>query len=133
MPGEFELIAALGGGLRARHPSVLLGVGDDAALLEGGLCASTDLLVEDVHFRRETTSLGDLGWKTLAVNVSDLAAMGAEPLAALVGLVVPAWLGPDQADELYAGLDACAAAYGLQGAGGGGSAGGRGGPGGGGP
>src|SRR4051812_2372122 len=118
MPGEFELIAALGGGLRARHPSVLLGVGDDAALLEGGLCASTDLLVEDVHFRRKTTSLGDLGWKTLAVNVSDLAAMGAEPLAALVGLVVPDWLTADDAGQLYAGLDSCAAAYGLQVAGG---------------
>jgi thiamine-monophosphate kinase len=118
VPGEFELIAALGAGLRARHPSVLLGVGDDAALLDGGLCATTDLLVEDVHFRRATTSLGDLGWKALAVNVSDLAGMGAAPIAALVGLVVPDWLGADAAEELYAGLDACAAAYGLQVAGG---------------
>jgi thiamine-monophosphate kinase len=97
---------------------VLLGVGDDAALLEGGLCVSTDLLVEDVHFRRATTSLGDLGWKALAVNVSDLAAMGAEPLAALVALVVPDWLDSDHAELLYAGLDSCAAAYRLQVAGG---------------
>jgi thiamine-monophosphate kinase len=97
---------------------VLLGVGDDAALLEGGLCATADLLVEGVHFRRDTTTLADLGWKALAVNVSDLAAMGAEPLAALVALVAPEWLDEAGAEQLYAGLDSCAAAYGLQVAGG---------------
>jgi thiamine-monophosphate kinase len=118
VPGEFELIAALSAGLRARNPGVLVGVGDDAAVLDGGLCATTDLLVEDVHFRRATTSLADLGWKALAVNVSDLAAMGAEPVAALVSLVVPDWLTAAGAEELYAGLDACAAASGLQVAGG---------------
>src|SRR3954471_18107302 len=118
MPGEFELIASLAARLRARHPDVLVGIGDDAAVLDGGLCATSDLLVEDVHFRRATTPLVDLGWKALAVNVSDLAAMGAEPVAALVSLVVPARLTGEGAEELYAGLDECAGTFWLQVAGG---------------
>jgi thiamine-monophosphate kinase len=103
--GEFELIEAL-----ARHldPAVDgLGIGDDAAAWQpspGALVvATTDMLVEGVHFRLEWTSPWDLGWKALAVNLSDLAAMGATPGRALVSVA----LLPGQAalvEEMYEGL-----------------------------
>jgi thiamine-monophosphate kinase len=114
-PGsEDALLARLVARLGARHPAVELGIGDDAAVLAGGWCTSLDLLIEDVHFRTRTTSAHDLGWKAIAVNLSDLAAMGAEPVCALVGLGLPPGISPDMLDELYAGFDACASAYGAQ-------------------
>ncbi|WP_217915836.1 thiamine-phosphate kinase [Miltoncostaea marina] len=97
-----------------------LGIGDDAAVVAtGGEAVVThDMLVEDVHFRRATTGMRDLGAKALAVNLSDLAAMGAVPVAATVGLGVPAWLRDAEADELYAGLEEMAARHGVTVAGG---------------
>ncbi len=115
---EDALIARFVAQLGARHPAVEVGIGDDSAVLAGGWCVSVDLLIEDVHFRMRTTSARDLGWKAIAVNLSDLAAMGAEPVCALVGLGLPPDLSPDVLDELFAGLDACASAYGAQVAGG---------------
>ena len=81
--------------ITARNPvraGTILGIGDDAAVLDvGGRAVVThDMLVEGVHFRLATTGLRDLGWKALAVNLSDRAAMGAVPVAALVGLGLPA-------------------------------------------
>ncbi len=99
----------------------LLGVGDDAAVLAGapGVVVTTDVMVEDVHFRRATTPMRDLGHKALAVNLSDLAAMGADPRAALVGLVVPpGGLEVADHDALRAGMDELAAAHGVTIAGG---------------
>lgn len=103
-PGEFELIASLAGRL---DPADGLGIGDDAAawMVRPGslLVATTDMLVEGVHFRLDWTSPRDLGWKALAVNLSDLAAMGATPGRALVSVA----LLPGQAplvEEMYEGL-----------------------------
>jgi thiamine-monophosphate kinase len=118
-PGsEDALLARLVAQLHAQNPAVELGIGDDAAVLEGGWCTSLDLLIEDVHFRMRTSSAHDLGWKSIAVNLSDLAAMGAEPVCALVGLGLPPGLPQATLDELFGGFDACAAAYGAQVAGG---------------
>ncbi|MEO9176863.1 MAG: thiamine-phosphate kinase [Gaiellales bacterium] len=111
---EDVLLARLVRQLGARNPAVELGIGDDAAVLSGGWCTSIDLLIEDVHFRLHTTSARDLGWKAIAVNLSDLAAMGADPVCALVGLGLPAGMPAEQLDELFAGFDACAATYGAQ-------------------
>lgn len=77
----------------ARRAEVVLGIGDDAALLAlagatSTLAVTTDTLVEGVHFRPSAQSF-DVGYKALAVNVSDLAAMGARPLAFLLSLAVP--------------------------------------------
>lgn len=99
----------------------VLGIGDDAALLDipGAVVVCHDMLVEGVHFRRATATLADIGHKALAVNLSDLAAMGARPVAALVGLTVPHG-GLDAAgwDELYEGMEDLALAHGTTIAGG---------------
>ena len=88
---EFELIDQIRRLLQVR-PDVRLGIGDDAALLRmrGGheLGVSTDTLVAGVHFPIGTAP-ADLGWKALAVNLSDLAAMGTEPAWALAALTLP--------------------------------------------
>lgn len=89
---EFALIDAI----RARNPQarddVALGIGDDAALLDvpagRQLVACTDTLVAGVHFP-VAAAARDIGWKALAVNLSDLAAMGAEPRWALLALTLP--------------------------------------------
>ena len=80
-------------------------IADDVAVLDGGVVVTTDTLVEDVHFRRAWTSWRDLGFKAAAVNLSDLAAAGAEPEALFVSLGVPAELELDAVVELYEGLN----------------------------
>ena len=108
--GEFGLIAALA----ARFPSApgtLVGIGDDAAVLQapdGRVVASTDLLVENRHFRRDWSSAREIGGKAAAQNLADIAAMGAVPTALLVGLAAPADLPVAWAEDMAAGLaDEC--------------------------
>jgi thiamine-monophosphate kinase len=103
--------------LRARVPDapgwVTLGIGDDAAVVEpsrGELdVLTTDALVEGVHFRRDWTAPDAIGHKALAVNLSDLAAMGAAPRAALLSLALPADMLVDDFDSLVGGFLAMAA------------------------
>lgn len=89
---EFDLIEAIRARAGATRDDVVLGIGDDAALLDvpagQRLVACTDTLVAGVHFLPETAP-GSLGWKALAVNLSDLAAMGAQPAWALLALTLP--------------------------------------------
>lgn len=101
------------------RPGVEVGIGDDAAVLRAPApqVLTEDLLVEGVHFRLETTDAASLGHKALAASISDVAAMGAVPVAAVVGLVVPPDGGPD-IDELYAGMEALAAEHAMTIAGG---------------
>jgi thiamine-monophosphate kinase len=104
--GEFGLIAAIAEVL-PRGESVLLGVGDDAAVLrasDGRVVASTDLLVEGRHFRRDWSSPRDVGVKAAAQNLADVAAMGAVPTALLVGMAVPAGLPVDWVLEATRGM-----------------------------
>jgi len=111
---EDELVAAIRRLLSGDAPGVRVGVGDDAALVEMGPyfeILTTDLLVEDVHFRRATTSARDLGAKALTVNVSDVAAMGGSPRFALVSLALPADVELSWVVELYGGLRDAAAEY----------------------
>ena len=85
-------------------------IGDDMAVLHGPetLMFATDVAVEGVHFSTGTGSLADAGWKALAANLSDVAAMGGTPTAAVVGLA-----GADRSrlDALYDGILACSAAF----------------------
>lgn len=117
--GEFGLIARLTAGLETR-PDVLLAVGDDAALLdlcgtgsERVLVATCDAQVEGRHFLRGIASPEEIGHKALAVNLSDLAAMGAEPRWALVSLLLPPDLDVALLDGVYAGMRALARRYGV--------------------
>jgi thiamine-monophosphate kinase len=104
--GEFGLIAAV----TARLPqssAVLLGPGDDAAVLaapDGRVVATTDVLVEGVHFRRDWSSGYDVGRKAAAANLADVAAMGGTATALLVGLACPPDLPLNWALELADGL-----------------------------
>jgi thiamine-monophosphate kinase len=98
--GEFDLIGLIGERAANTRADVVLGIGDDGALLQPPsgqqLVAVTDTLVAAVHFPA-TTAARDLGWKALAVNLSDLAAMGATPAWALLALTLP------QADRGFVG------------------------------
>jgi thiamine-monophosphate kinase len=87
-------------------------VGDDAAVLDGGLLFATDVLTEGVHFDLRWSTTADVGWKALAVNLSDLAAMGGTPRAAVCGVVLGAGR-KGEADDLAAGLLAAAAEIGC--------------------
>jgi thiamine-monophosphate kinase len=103
--GELGLIAGIRRRWGAAGPGVALGIGDDAAVVAPAgqsVLLTTDTLVEDVHFRRATTGFADLGAKALAVNVSDIAAMGGEPRWALLALVLP---GDTAAADVEAFLD----------------------------
>ncbi len=102
---------------RGAQTGVRTGIGDDTAVLAvtpgASLLATTDLVVEDVHFRRATASPADIGWKAMMVNVSDIAAMGGEPRYALVGLAVPGTTPPDDIDAFYEGMHDAAARHGV--------------------
>lgn len=95
------------------HPHVLVGRGDDCAILRTPptLCVSTDLFLEDVHFRRSYFLPHEIGHKALAVNLSDIAASGARPLGFSLGLMVPAGWPAEEADALLAGMAALAAEH----------------------
>jgi thiamine-monophosphate kinase len=112
--GEHALIARI----EARVPDgpswVTLGIGDDAAVLAPArgeqVVVTTDSLVEGVHFERAFSPLEAVGYKALAVNLSDLAAMGAESRAVLLSLALPATLPVEAFDALVDGFLALAAA-----------------------
>lgn len=97
--------------------SAAVGIGDDAAIVRVGdslLAVATDALVEGVHFRLDWSSPADVGWKAVAVNVSDLAAMGAEPRWALVALACPPKTPGDVLEGIYDGMREACDAYGVE-------------------
>lgn len=116
--GEFELIAHLESSIRARNAAqverlrsrgvrVDLGIGDDAAAWSyprGVVVATTDAMVENVHFTPATTPWRRLGWKALASNLSDVGAMGCAPTFALVTLGLRADLPVAGLTEMYDGM-----------------------------
>jgi thiamine-monophosphate kinase len=112
--GEFELIRRFTNALPLSGEGVRVGVGDDAAVLAPPageeLVATADAVVAGVHFDRAFAP-EDVGWKALAVNLSDLAAMGARPLWALVCLGLPLDVRPAAVARIARGLGACAERY----------------------
>jgi thiamine-monophosphate kinase len=112
MASEFDIIARF---FTRPSPQTMLGIGDDAALLTLGsgteLVVSTDMLVEGTHFFPNANA-EKLGWKTLAVNISDLAAMGADPRWATLSLSLPEinenWLA-----DFSKGFFECAQRFGV--------------------
>lgn len=111
--GEFGLIAAIRELLPAAD-AILVGAGDDAAVVaapDGRVVASTDLLVEGRHFRRDWAGPVDVGAKAAAQNLADIAAMGAVPTALLAGVAVPGDLSAEWVLDLIRGMVAeCARA-----------------------
>jgi thiamine-monophosphate kinase len=97
--GELGLLAEL------ERRGLARGIEHDAAELEGGLVVTQDALLEDVHFRLAWTTYREVGYKAAAVNLGDLAASGAEPLALLITLGAPDETELDDVLDLYAGLN----------------------------
>ncbi|MFY1633354.1 thiamine-phosphate kinase [Solwaraspora sp. WMMB335] len=113
--GEFGLISRVTARLPPA-PATLLGPGDDAAVVaapDGRVVASTDVLVEGRHFRRDWSSAVDVGHRAAAANLADIVAMGAVPTALLVALCAPPDTEASWAEELATGLAAEAATVGA--------------------
>ena len=114
--GEFTLIDHLTKNLTIKNVSTIKGVGDDAAVIDMGdkyQLVSTDLLVEGVHFDLTYTPLKHLGYKAVAVNVSDICAMNGEAKQITVGLALSNRFSVEALEELYIGINLACKKYGV--------------------
>jgi thiamine-monophosphate kinase len=108
--GEFGLIRAIQQHAAGRSLDTMIGIGDDAAVLKIGpatlLLATTDMLIEGVHFDLSYTDFYSLGWKSAAINLSDIAAMGGMPRFCLSSLAIPARIPVEAVVKFYQGFNA---------------------------
>ena len=108
--GEFGLIHKIQQLSSRKTPAVLLGIGDDAAVLKASsnrlLLATTDMLIEDVHFDLSCTDFYSLGWKSAAANLSDIAAMGGIPRFCLTSIGISPDITVEQISKFYRGFNA---------------------------
>ena len=115
--GEFGLIERIRRTATRDAKRVRVGIGDDAAALllspDSVLLATTDMLLEGVHFDLATTGLYSLGWKSAAVNLSDIAAMGGAPRFCLTALGIPPSLTAGDISAFYRGVNACLQKFGT--------------------
>jgi thiamine-monophosphate kinase len=106
--GEFGLIDRISLQFSADIPPGAVGIGDDCAVIERSgeesLLITTDLLIEDVHFLRDRISAAELGYKSLAVNLSDIAAMGGLAEGAFLSLALPEEIPLEWIDDFYSGI-----------------------------
>ena len=106
--GEFGLIKRLADNISINDAQVVAGIGDDAAVIKTDgpklLLFTTDSLIEDVHFTHSTITPYQIGWKALAANLSDIAAMGGVPKHGLVSIGLPPQTSVDFVDSLYQGI-----------------------------
>ncbi len=113
--GEFRLIERIKSKLSYSHRDIVKGIGDDACVtrIQTGklLLSTTDTLIEDVHFDLGFISAHDLGKKSLAVNVSDIAAMGGEPRFFLLSLGIPSRISVKFVDQFVSGLSEAAQSF----------------------
>ena len=119
---EFELIKRLRSRLRTRSSRVIKGIGDDSAVFltkpNTIQLTSTDALIESIHFDLKTISPKQLGRKAMAVNISDIAAMGGIPYLAVISLGLPKSTSTKFINEFYSGLQKICNSYGIELAGG---------------
>jgi thiamine-monophosphate kinase len=125
--GEFGLIDLLAKmvnsspGSQTARQQLIIGIGDDAAAWQGDVStqlATVDSLIQDVHFSLDTAPWDELGWKALAVNLSDIAAMGGTPTYALVSVALPDHTEVDNVTAMYNGMIELAQQFGVALAGG---------------
>jgi thiamine-monophosphate kinase len=113
---EDQLLAAIRRVLSGAGPEVIVGPGDDAAVVRSGageLVLTTDAMVEGVHFRNELTTARDLGYKAIAVSVSDVAAVAASPRFALCALTLSDEVDAAWVMELAGGMRECCDEFAL--------------------
>ncbi|GGZ40578.1 thiamine-monophosphate kinase [Echinicola pacifica] len=112
--GEFGLIERLNEQIKIRQKGTLKGIGDDAAVLDAGdmvKVVTTDLLLEGVHFDLSYAPLHHLGFKAVAVNISDVAAMNAIPTQITVSIALSNRFSVEAVEAIYAGINAAAEQY----------------------
>ena len=115
--GEFGLINRIAPLFSHLIPNGVEGIGDDCAIIPisetESLVVTTDLLVEDIHFLRHSMPAIDLGWKSLAVNLSDIAAMGAKPIGSFLSIGLPADVTVEWTDAFFEGMHQLSAIHGV--------------------
>ncbi len=113
--GEFNLIKRLSSNFLKTKRPVIVGIGDDSAVLNSSgnrlQLVTTDMLVENIHFRLSTATPFQIGWKGLAANISDIAAMGGEPTYAFISIGLPKDTRVDFVDDIYSGMHEIADKY----------------------
>lgn len=115
---EFRLIRDLHRRFGRTGPTVLCGIGDDAAIIRPSpgrhLILTTDLLAEGIHFNLGTATFEDVGYKAAVANLSDIAAMGGIPQYVLVAVALPASCTPAEVEQFYRGLMGACRSHGVQ-------------------
>lgn len=114
--GEFGLIDHLTEAIRIKNKSTLKGVGDDAAVLDYGrkkILVSTDMLIQGIHFDLTYTPMKHLGYKSVAVNASDIYAMNGTPRQITVSLAISNHFSVESLEEFYAGIYLACEHYGI--------------------
>ncbi len=115
--GEFGLINRLERIVHLDSDRVVCGIGDDAAVIRNRpgseIVLTTDALIEGIHFDLAYTPLKALGWKALAASLSDIAAMGAVPVCAVVSIAIPRTWTVEDVEKMYSGLAMCGEHYGC--------------------
>lgn len=114
--GEFGLIDFLTKNVELQNAGTLVGVGDDAAVLDPfgkQVVASTDLLVEGVHFDLAYTPLKHLGYKAAVINFSDIYAMNAQPVQLMLGMALSSRVSVEAISEIYEGIYLACTRYGV--------------------
>ena len=110
--GEFRFIDRITEGCLVRREGVIKAIGDDCCVFKAPenrvILLTTDMLVEDIHFLRNSISPHELGRKSLAVNISDIAAMGGIPGEAVISIAIPGTIEVEYLDQLYEGMKSMA-------------------------
>jgi len=114
--GEFGLIKNIRARCKADTPGLIAGIGDDTAVFNisgRDTLATSDMMVEGIHFDLSFTTFYQLGYKLLAVNISDIFAMGGDPEYFLVSLSIPSSVKTDHIHDLYEGISELAEKFGI--------------------
>lgn len=111
--GELAIIDFICKRFPKKRKEIIKGIGDDAMVFRNGFVVSTDSFFENIHFGLKYFSMYAVGWHTMAASLSDLAAMGAEPLCALVSLNLTKKIGLSDIKALYQGFDKLGKKYGF--------------------